>query len=142
MWRLAKLLAVSKGTHPASRRFLYIGGSVPRLPRQEITMTQASTTFPQQPRRADERARNTGSQIGEMASDFASAAGERIEGAVQTAERVASDLKQQGHEAGERVGEVAGNLKGALDKSVREQPMATLALAAALGFVIGALWKS
>jgi ElaB/YqjD/DUF883 family membrane-anchored ribosome-binding protein len=61
---------------------------------------------------------------------------------VQNAERVAQDLKQQGHEAGERVVEVAGNLRGALDKSVREQPMATLALTAALGFVVGALWKS
>ena len=38
--------------------------------------------------------------------------------------------------------EVAGNLKGAVDKSVKDQPMATLAVAAALGFVLGALWKS
>jgi ElaB/YqjD/DUF883 family membrane-anchored ribosome-binding protein len=37
---------------------------------------------------------------------------------------------------------VAGNFKGALDKSVNEQPMATLAMAAILGFVLGALWKS
>jgi len=38
--------------------------------------------------------------------------------------------------------EVAGNFKGALDKSVSEQPMATLAMAAVLGFILGALWKS
>jgi ElaB/YqjD/DUF883 family membrane-anchored ribosome-binding protein len=45
-------------------------------------------------------------------------------------------------EVSDRTGEVAGNFKGALDKSVKDQPMATLALAAAVGFVLGALWKS
>jgi ElaB/YqjD/DUF883 family membrane-anchored ribosome-binding protein len=39
-------------------------------------------------------------------------------------------------------GEVAGNLKGAVDKSVKDQPMATLALAAVVGFVLGAIWKA
>jgi ElaB/YqjD/DUF883 family membrane-anchored ribosome-binding protein len=101
-----------------------------------------STAFPNQPRSSEERARTAGAQIGEYASDMASAASERLEGAVHSAERTARDIKRQGHEASERVGEVAGNLKGALDKSVREQPMATLVLTAALGFVIGALWKS
>jgi ElaB/YqjD/DUF883 family membrane-anchored ribosome-binding protein len=58
------------------------------------------------------------------------------------AEGVASRVAEQGREAGERVQEVAGNLKGAVDKSVKDQPMATLAVAAAVGFVLGALWKS
>ena len=49
---------------------------------------------------------------------------------------------EQGREAGEQVQEVAGNIKGAVDKSVKDQPMATLAVVAALGFVLGALWKS
>ena len=48
----------------------------------------------------------------------------------------------QMREVSDRTGEVAGNFKGALDKSVKDQPMATLALAAAVGFVLGALWKS
>jgi ElaB/YqjD/DUF883 family membrane-anchored ribosome-binding protein len=58
------------------------------------------------------------------------------------AEGVANRVAEQGREAGERVQEVAGNLKGAVDKSVKDQPMATLAMAAAIGFVLGALWKS
>ena len=58
------------------------------------------------------------------------------------AEGVASRVAEQGREAGEKVQEVAGNLKGAVDKSVKDQPMATLAVAAAVGFVLGALWKS
>lgn len=58
------------------------------------------------------------------------------------AEAVANRTMEQGREVGERVQEVAGNLKGAVDRSVKDQPMATLAVAAALGFVLGALWKS
>ena len=53
----------------------------------------------------------------------------------------AGGVAEQGREAGERVHEVAGNFRGAVDKSVREQPMATLAMAAAAGFVLGALWR-
>jgi ElaB/YqjD/DUF883 family membrane-anchored ribosome-binding protein len=57
-------------------------------------------------------------------------------------EGLASGAAGQMREASDRTGEVAGNFKGALDKSVKDQPMATLALAAAVGFVLGALWKS
>lgn len=57
------------------------------------------------------------------------------------AEGAAGRVAEQGRDAGERVQQVAGNLQGAVDKSVKEQPMATLALAALAGFVLGALWK-
>jgi ElaB/YqjD/DUF883 family membrane-anchored ribosome-binding protein len=57
------------------------------------------------------------------------------------AEGVAGRVAEQGRDAGERMQEVAGNLKGAVDKSVKEQPIATLALAAIAGFVLGALWR-
>jgi ElaB/YqjD/DUF883 family membrane-anchored ribosome-binding protein len=58
------------------------------------------------------------------------------------AEEVANRMSERGREAGERVQEVAGNFKGAVDRSVKDQPMATLAMAAVVGFVLGALWKS
>lgn len=57
-------------------------------------------------------------------------------------EDVASRVADQGREVGEKVQAVAENFKGAVDKSVKDQPMATLVVAAALGFVLGALWKS
>jgi ElaB/YqjD/DUF883 family membrane-anchored ribosome-binding protein len=57
------------------------------------------------------------------------------------AEEVAGRAAERGREAGERMQDLAGNLKGAFDRSVKEQPMATLALAAIAGFVLGALWK-
>ena len=58
------------------------------------------------------------------------------------AEDAANRVADRGREAGERMHEVAGNFKSAVDKSVKDQPMATLAVAAAVGFVVGALWKS
>jgi ElaB/YqjD/DUF883 family membrane-anchored ribosome-binding protein len=57
-------------------------------------------------------------------------------------EGVATRLAEQGREAGERMQEVSGNMKRALDTSLKDQPMATLAMAAVIGFVIGAIWKS
>ena len=58
------------------------------------------------------------------------------------AEKMASKVADQGREVGENFQEVAGNVKGAIDKSVKDQPMATLAFAAVVGFILGAIWKS
>ena len=57
-------------------------------------------------------------------------------------EGVATRFVEQGREAGERMQEVSGNMKRALDTSLKDQPMVTLAMAAVVGFVIGAIWKS
>jgi ElaB/YqjD/DUF883 family membrane-anchored ribosome-binding protein len=42
----------------------------------------------------------------------------------------------------ESLHDLARNLKGALDSSVKDQPVATLVTAAFVGFLLGALWKS
>lgn len=86
--------------------------------------------------------RSNADQMADAASDFASKAGRQIDKAVESAESTVRSLAAQGNEAGERVQEVAGNIKGAIDKSVQDQPMTTLVMAAAVGFVLGALWKS
>lgn len=69
-------------------------------------------------------------------------AADQVRSMADQAERVASRAAEQGREAGERIQEVAGNFRGAVDRSVKEQPMATLVMAAMVGFVLGALWKS
>jgi ElaB/YqjD/DUF883 family membrane-anchored ribosome-binding protein len=38
--------------------------------------------------------------------------------------------------------DVASNFQRAVDKSLSGQPMTTLAMAAAVGFVLGAIWKA
>lgn len=75
-------------------------------------------------------------------SEFKEKATEQLNRTAERAESVANRVAGQGREAGERMQEVASNFKGALDKSVRDQPMATIAAAAIVGFVLGALWKS
>jgi ElaB/YqjD/DUF883 family membrane-anchored ribosome-binding protein len=75
-------------------------------------------------------------------SDLKDKATDQFKKVADQAEDLATRVTDQGREAAERMGEVAGNLKGAVDRSVKHQPMATLAVAAALGFVLGALWKS
>src|SRR5262245_26590149 len=77
-------------------------------------------------------------QFGRMADQ----ASEQFANVADKLEGVAGRVVDQGREAGERIQEVAGNVKSAVDKSVKDQPMATLAVVAALGFVMGALWKS
>jgi ElaB/YqjD/DUF883 family membrane-anchored ribosome-binding protein len=57
-------------------------------------------------------------------------------------EGMATRVADQGREMGQQVGEVADRFKGAVNTSIKEQPMTTLALAAVAGFVLGALWKS
>lgn len=86
---------------------------------------------------------STAHDIKEKATDkLADKATDQFKSVAEQAEHAANRVAEQGREAGERVQEVAGNFKGAVDKSVKEQPMATLAMVAAVGFVLGALWKS
>lgn len=42
----------------------------------------------------------------------------------------------------EGLSEVASNLKGAIDRSLKDQPTATLAVASFVGFILGALWRA
>ena len=75
-------------------------------------------------------------------SDLKDKATDQIKRVADTAESVGHRVADQGRQAAEGVQDVAGNLKGALDKSIKDQPMATLAVAAMVGFVLGAIWKT
>jgi ElaB/YqjD/DUF883 family membrane-anchored ribosome-binding protein len=75
------------------------------------------------------------------------AQGTQRSGAEDLVGQATDQLKKAGSSAAEQLresgaGEVAGNFKDAIDRSTKDQPMATLAMAAALGFVLGAIWKS
>ena len=82
------------------------------------------------------------SDLSDKASDLKDQATDQFKKVADRVEGLASGAADQMREVGDRAGEVAGNFKGAVDKSVKDQPMATLAMAAAVGFVLGALWKS
>jgi ElaB/YqjD/DUF883 family membrane-anchored ribosome-binding protein len=78
------------------------------------------------------------SEVTDQLKKVADKATDQFKQAADQVEGLASQVTEQGRQAQQ----VAGNLKSGVDKSVKDQPMATLALAAAVGFVLGALWKS
>jgi ElaB/YqjD/DUF883 family membrane-anchored ribosome-binding protein len=80
------------------------------------------------------------SDLSDKAQDLKDQATGQIKKAAEQVEGYASEAMDKLRDSG--AGEVAGNLKGAVDKSVKDQPMATLAMAAAVGFVLGAIWKA
>jgi ElaB/YqjD/DUF883 family membrane-anchored ribosome-binding protein len=48
---------------------------------------------------------------------------------------------EQAREYGEKAQEAVRNFKPYVERSMKEQPMTTLAVASVIGFVLGALWK-
>ena len=66
---------------------------------------------------------------------------DQVRDVTDQAQQFVGRMAAQGREAGEQVQEAAGNLKAAAHKSLKDQPMVTLAMVAVLGFVLGALWK-
>jgi ElaB/YqjD/DUF883 family membrane-anchored ribosome-binding protein len=62
--------------------------------------------------------------------DMADKAGEKLQDASANAQELAGNIAEQ-----------ARQFKPFVEKSMKEQPMSTLAAAAAIGFVLGAIWK-
>jgi ElaB/YqjD/DUF883 family membrane-anchored ribosome-binding protein len=54
---------------------------------------------------------------------------------------MAGRVNEQAREYGEKAQEAARNFKPYVENSMKEKPMATLAVAAVIGFALGALWK-
>jgi ElaB/YqjD/DUF883 family membrane-anchored ribosome-binding protein len=66
---------------------------------------------------------------------------DKVKDVSDTARDMAGKVADQAREYGEQAQDAARKVKPFVEKSLREQPMATLAGAAVLGFVLGALWK-
>jgi ElaB/YqjD/DUF883 family membrane-anchored ribosome-binding protein len=65
----------------------------------------------------------------------------KLKHAGERAQEIAGKLAEQAHQYGEKAQETGKEFKPFVEKSLREQPMTTLAAAALIGFVLGALWK-
>ncbi len=81
-------------------------------------------------------------EIAEKVAAVAQTASDQIEIGKQKVGSALAAANERGKTAGRNVAEVGGNFKAALDKSLDEQPTATLIMAAAFGFLVGALWRS
>jgi ElaB/YqjD/DUF883 family membrane-anchored ribosome-binding protein len=64
----------------------------------------------------------------------------QLRNVVSDAQTRGREAVDRGREAVEAVGEVRDNMSDALDKSLKRRPYTTLALAAAFGFLLGAIW--
>ena len=61
--------------------------------------------------------------------------------APQNTQELAEKFAGQAREYGELAQDAASKVKPFLEKSLKEQPMATLAGAAVVAFLLGALWR-
>jgi ElaB/YqjD/DUF883 family membrane-anchored ribosome-binding protein len=68
-------------------------------------------------------------------------ASDSLKDAGESAQEMAGKVTEQAREYGEKAQEAARQVKPLVEKSLREQPIVTLAGAAVIGFVLGSLWK-
>jgi ElaB/YqjD/DUF883 family membrane-anchored ribosome-binding protein len=73
--------------------------------------------------------------------EMADVATDKVKNVSESAEEIAGKVAEHAREYGEKAQQVVKNFKPYVDKSMQEQPMATLGIAAIIGFVLGALWK-
>ena len=76
-------------------------------------------------------------QLGEMVDT----ASNTLKAAADSAQALAGKVTEQAREYGNKAQEAAKEFKPYVEKSVRDQPMQTLAIVGVIGFVLGALWK-
>ena len=62
--------------------------------------------------------------------------------AKQTLDDGSDRIMEAASDAAQQVQDVIGNVKRAMNKSVKGEPLTTLIMAGAVGFVLGALWRS
>jgi ElaB/YqjD/DUF883 family membrane-anchored ribosome-binding protein len=79
-----------------------------------------------------------GAQIADILASRGNAAWQK---ARSNMEGVLSDAQSKGSEAVGAVREVGDTFGEAIDESLKRRPYTTLALAAAIGFVFGAMWR-
>jgi ElaB/YqjD/DUF883 family membrane-anchored ribosome-binding protein len=95
-------------------------------------MTQQKTGYPM-----DHGAEAAKGRLGNMAD----AATDKMKDVADSSQEMASKVADQAMEFGGKVQDAAKQVRPFMEKSMKEQPMATLAAIAAVGFVLGALWK-
>jgi ElaB/YqjD/DUF883 family membrane-anchored ribosome-binding protein len=98
-------------------------------------MSQQGPGYPaQHPKQPGENGTDRLREVADTATD-------QLKGVADRAQELAGDVSRQAREYGEKAQDAARQVRPFVEKSLKEQPMTTLAAAAAIGFVLGALWK-
>jgi ElaB/YqjD/DUF883 family membrane-anchored ribosome-binding protein len=98
-------------------------------------MSQQGRGYPAQP------PKHAGEKATERLTELADTATDQLKGVADRAQDLAGDVSRQAREYGEKAQDAARQVRPFVEKSLKDQPMTTLAAAAAIGFVLGALWK-
>jgi ElaB/YqjD/DUF883 family membrane-anchored ribosome-binding protein len=77
----------------------------------------------------------------ERLREMAEGATEQLKSVTDNSDEIAANAAEQARVYGEKAQELAKKFKPYVEKSMKEQPMATLAVAAAIAFALGALVK-
>ena len=86
-------------------------------------------------------AQGVAADVKDRLSEMADTATDKVKDMAEGAQDMAGKVADQARVYGEQAQDAAKQIKPFVEKSLREQPMATLAGVAVLGFVLGALWK-
>ncbi|HET6388529.1 hypothetical protein [Hyphomicrobium sp.] len=89
-----------------------------------------------------ENIKSASNDLADRAMDAGLRAVDSLDRAVTSAQDTGQRLVEQTSEIGQNLQKVAKNFSHAVDKSVAEQPMTTLGVAVAAGFILGAIWKA
>ena len=97
-------------------------------------MTQQRADYPLDYTTGTGAARNRVQETADRAAD-------RLKDVGEQAQDIAGRVSEQAREYAKKAGDAARQFKPFVEKSLKEQPMTTLAGAAVIGFILGALWK-
>ncbi len=97
-------------------------------------MTQQKSGYPLD---YSQGAKSTKDRMGKLTEDV----GDQFNRASQSAQDMAAQVAERAQEYGEMAQDAAKKFKPYVEQSLKEKPVATLAAAAAIAFVLGALWK-
>ena len=86
-------------------------------------------------------AQGVAANVKDRLSEMADTATDKVKDMAEGAQDMAGKVADQAREYGEQAQDAVKQVKPFVEKSLKEQPMVTLAAVAVLGFVLGALWK-
>ncbi len=86
--------------------------------------------------------RTASRDLTDRAVDAGMHAADQLERTAASVQDAGERLVAKGSELGDNMQKVAVNFSKAVDKSVAEQPLTTLGMAVAAGFILGAIWKA
>ncbi len=98
-------------------------------------MAQQGRNYPSDYTKGPERAEKIRLQ------ELSESAGDHLKDAADNVQETAGKIAEQARVYGEKAQDMAQNVKPFVEKSMKDQPMGTLAVAALVGFALGALWK-